>query len=210
MKKNAKALRILIADDHALLRLGLSSLIERQADMTIVAIAENGEKAVAEAVRTHPNIVVMDLMMPVLGGAEAVARICREVPAAKTLVLTSYGTSAELLSAVRNGAAGAMLKDDPNDELLAAIRKVARGERHFDDVIRRFVDESVAPSALNELQLDMLRIAELGYNTDEIASQLGLTSDSVKKRFRRICDILGAANRTEAVALAVRLGLISR
>ena len=210
MKKNAKVLRILIADDHALLRLGLSSLIERQSDMTVVAIAENGEKAVSEAVRTRPDVVVMDLMMPVLGGADAVVRIRREVPEAKTLILTSYGTSAEVLSALRNGAAGAMMKDDPNDELLAAIRKVACGECYCDDVIRRFVDESVAPSALNELQLEMLRIAELGYNTDEIARQLGLTSDAVKKRFRRICDILGAANRTEAVAIAVRQGLVSR
>jgi len=205
-----RSLRILIADDHALLRMGLASLIERQADMTVVGMAENGERAVAVARETRPDVVVLDLMMPVLGGAEAVARLGEEVPSARVLVLTSFGTSGEVLAAVRNGAVGAMMKDDPNDELLAAIRSVARGERHFDAVIRQFVEEADGQPVLNGRQLELLRAAELGYNTNEIAERLDLTPDGVKKGFRRICDVLDAANRIEAVAIAVRRGLIGR
>ena len=204
MKKTS----ILIADDHSLLRMGLSSLIGYQKDMTVVGEAEDGAKAVQLSRKLKPDLVIMDLMMPVVGGADATRQIHEMLPETKIFILTSFGNSADLAQAVANGATGAMMKDTPNEKLLAALHKVAHGETSFPDEIRQFIDETPSAPVLTTRQQEILHSAARGLSTEDIAKQFGISVDGVKKHFMAIFAKLGAATRSEAVAIALRKHLL--
>ena len=137
-----KKIRILIADDHAIVRAGLSAVLGFEDDMEIVGEAEDGRQAVEAARTLHPDVVIMDLSMPILDGAAATAAILREQPGARVLILTTYGTSADVTRAVKSGAAGAVSKTLPNEELTAAIRSVAMGEGAFSPDVRRMLADA--------------------------------------------------------------------
>ena len=200
--------RILLADDHSLVRMGLASLINYQKDMEVVGEAEDGESAVEQAIKLKPDVVVMDIVMPKLNGASATQRILKEQPSAKVFILTSFGSSADLLKAVISGATGAFLKDSPNDDLIAAIRRVATGETVIHKAIQMQLGEAGSLLSLTPRQLEILQIASNGFSTDDIARQLNISQDGIKKHFASICEKLGASNRTEAVAIAMRKMLI--
>lgn len=203
-----KTIRILLADDHSLIRMGLAALFKYQKDIKVVGEAEDGDEAVRLALRLKPDVVVMDLAMPVMDGATATARIREALPETHVLILTSFGTSADLSRALAAGATGALNKDSGNDELLSAIRTVADGGRSVSDEIARLIEEEPAPPEFTERQLEVLHAVTRGLTNAEIGRQFGISADAVKQHMNAIFAKLGAANRTEAVAIALRKQLL--
>ena len=202
-----KKIRILIADDHSVVRIGLATLLEYEADMSVVGDTDDGMGAVALAKKFKPDVVIMDLMMPGMDGTEATRRICEESPQSRVLILTSYGNSAEVGEAIAAGASGVIVKHVANDKLIEAIRTVANGGTVFSPEIT-----SAAPanktSFLTERQLNVLSAAARGLQNQDIARMLGVSKDMVKAHMRVIFQKLGAANRAEAVDIAHRNHLL--
>ena len=214
-----KKIRILLADDHSIMRVGLASLLSREKDMTVVGEAETGEEAVAKARALKPDVVVMDLMMPTLSGAEATRQITDtggtrsgasetdETPP-RVLVFTSYGTSADLASAVLNGASGVLLKNAPTRDLPQAIRRICAGEKVLSKEIRALVNDESSMPRLTDRQLQLLELAARGFTNQIIADQLNVSLITVKKQFSEIFVRLNVANRSEAIALALQRHII--
>jgi len=203
-----KTIRVFLADDHGLLRLGLATLIEFNDDLEIVGDAENGEQTVERVCQLKPDVVIMDLMMPILDGVGATKLIKERLPKTKVLILTSYGTSADVSRAVRAGASGALVKDTPNDELIDSIRRIAAGESVFSSEIERLIADEPAPLEFTQRQLEVLNAVTRGFSNAEIGKMLGISADAVRQHIMKICEALGAANRTEAVAIALRKHLL--
>ena len=201
-------IRILLVDDHALLRRGLADLIRYEMDLSVVGEAGDGEAAVEAAVRLKPDLVVMDLMMPVVDGTEATRRIKKALPETRILILTTFGTSSEVARAVAAGASGAIMKDASTDEQLAAIRAVAAGGTVFSPDIQRAMEEIPEPPVFTQRQLQILESVTRGLGNKEIANQFGISTDAVKQHLNAICTKLGAANRVEAVSIALRKHLL--
>ena len=202
-------IRIVVADDHALMRVGLRSMLVLEDDMDVVGEASNGKDAVRLADELHPDVIIMDLMMPLIGGAEATRKIHQDDPEAKIIILTSYGSSDELLRAVSNGAVGVQPKEDPTENLIKSIRKVVRGETAFPAEIQRMLAaESSRDQLLTDKQIHILRMVARGFSGKQIADTLEISESGVKKHLQHICAKIGAANRTEAVTLAIRRGLL--
>ena len=207
MKPKTK-IRILLADDHLVVRMGLSLMISRQADMELVGEAENGEAAIRLARELNPDVIIMDLQMPVMDGATAAQKIRAEDPAAKILILTTFGATADAARALDAGALGAISKDNAQDRLLAAIRTTAMGESVIDDDIRMSAETYHAVPKLSARQIEILDYASRGLENAEIARLIGISADGVKKHLKLIYAALGASTRAEASSLALRLGLI--
>ena len=208
MKSQPSKTRILLVDDHALLRRGLADLIRYEKDMSVVGEAGDGETAVNAAVSLKPDLVVMDLMMPVVDGVEATRRIKAVLPSTHVLILTTFGTSADVARAISAGATGAIMKDASTDEQLAAIRTVAAGGTVFSPEIRRSMDETPKPPDFTDRQLEVLQSVVDGLGNKEIASKLKISTDAVKQHLNAICTKLGASNRVEAVSIALRRHLL--
>ena len=202
MKKSK--IRIMLADDHMLMRMGLSTLVACEEDMEIVGEAKNGRQAVELAHALKPDIVIMDLMMPEIGGAEATKIIHDAYPEIKILVLTSYATSKEMSDAITNGAEGALMKDTAATDLINAIRAVVAGERIIPDRLLRQAEEDKVSPKLSERHLEILSSVARGQSNSDIAKQFGLSEISIKKHLSKIFERLGVSNRSEAVALALR------
>ena len=203
-----KKIRIILVDDHELLRFGLTMLLQFQKDMEIVGGAGNGAEAVPLVRKLKPDVVVMDLMMPQMDGVESTRRILAELPDTRILLLTSFGTAADVIRAIRAGAAGALVKDTPNDRLIAAIRDVAAGKRVFSPEIRKMIDTEPPPPDFTSRQLEVLNAVTRGFTNADIADILHISPDAVKQHIISICTKLGAANRSEAVAIALRKHLL--
>ena len=197
-------IKVLIADDHALIRRGLADLLGCDGGFLVVGEAGDGEAAVKAATELGPDVVVMDLVMPVLDGVEATRCIKEARPDVRVLILTTFGTSADVARAVAAGASGAIMKDASMDEQLAAIRDVAAGGTVFSPEIRRSIEESPAPPEFTHRQLQILQSVSRGLGNKEIAAILGISTDAVKQHINAICSKLGAVNRAEAVAIALR------
>ena len=212
-----KKIRIILADDHSIMRIGIASLLSREKDMEVVGEAENGEEAVALVRELKPDVVVMELMMPGLSGAEATRQIAAGgaadsglAPEAlpKILVFTSYGTSADLARAVMNGASGVLLKNAPTRDLPQAIRKVVAGEKVLSKEVEALVNEASAMPCLTGRQLKLLELAARGFTNKEIADQINVSLITVKKQFSDIFARLDVSNRSEAISLALQRQLI--
>lgn len=201
-------IRILIADDHALLRHGLVMVFALHKDLTIVGEAKNGLEAVELAKSTAPDVVIMDLSMPGMDGVEATRRIHEAVPATKILILTTFGTSVDVARALREGASGALVKDTDDDELVKAIRSVAAGRQVFSREIKAMLKNEPEPPELTARQQELLSSIVRGLASDAIAANLGISTYSVNQQLDAIRKKLGAANRTEAVAIALRKQLL--
>ena len=206
-------IRILLADDHSIMRVGLTSLLSREKDMLVVGEAENGEQAVALSRELKPDVVVMDLMMPVLSGSEATRLITAgdsaENKKPRVLIFTSYGTSADLARAVVNGATGVLLKNAPMQDLPQAIRSVFAGEKVLSEEICALIAEEMALPGLSERQLKQLELAARGFTNQEIADHLNISLITVKKQFSDIFSRLNVSNRSEAIGFALQRHLIS-
>lgn len=203
-----KKTRIVVADDHSIVRMGLCTLLKYQPDMEVVGEAEDGEEALRKAVELKPDVVVTDLMMPKMDGAEATRAIREALPYVKVLILTTFGTSADVSRAVSNGASGAIMKDATNEELVNAIHAVVRGETVFSPEIEVYVREEPDVPKFTQRQLDILQSVTRGLTNSDIARQFGITTDGVKRHVMTIFKKLGAANRSEAVAIAMRRQLL--
>ena len=195
--------RILIVDDHALVRMGLAALLNSQGDLCVVGEAEDGESALDLLPRLQPDIVTLDLLMPGMGGVETTRRIVASRPETKVLVLTSYGNADELQQAIEAGASGTLLKDQDNEDVVNAIRTLARGGTVYQNEQR-----ASAPVELTARQLAILHSITRGLSNPDIARQFGISIDGVKAHLRTIFAKIGAANRTEAVAIALRKHLL--
>ena len=203
-----KKIRVLLADDHSLMRFGLTSLIDSEKDMSVVGAAKDGEEAVSLARQLKPDLIVMDLMMPELSGAEATRRIHEELPKTRILILTSYGTSADMMVAVTNGASGALLKDTATDKLVDAIRAVNAGKKVFPSHVLKLIRQDAGMPLLTDRQTAILASVTRGLTNADIARQFNITEIGVKKHLSAIFEKIGAANRTEAVSIALRKHLL--
>lgn len=203
-----KPIRVLIADDHGLMRVGLATLMRFHHDLHVVGDAANGKEAVELARKLNPDIVVMDLMMPVMDGLEATRLIHRRQPDVRIAILTTFGGSIDVMRAIKAGASGALVKDTPNDELIDCIKRVARGEVVHSPEIRQMLSENNMPPELSHRQTDVLKSIMRGLTNADIAKQLDISVDAVKQHLNAVCEKLGAANRAEAVAIALRKQLL--
>ena len=208
MKTDNSKTRILIADDHKMVRAGLAALLETEPDLQVVGQAENGKDAIAKALELAPDVVIMDLMMPVMDGVAATAELHRLRPEVKILILTTYGSSDGIAHALENGASGAIMKSADSNDLASAVRNVARGERSVSEEIQRQIAIDPPVPELTPRQLDILDSLVQGLSNPDIAKKFGIRRDSVKEHVNNILDKIGAANRTEAVAIALRKHLL--
>lgn len=203
-----KKIRILVADDHAIVRTGLSSLLGTQKDFTVVGEADDGESVVALSRELNPDVIIMDYRMPKLDGAAATGKIHETQPGVKILILTSYGEAEGIARAIRLGAAGAMMKTDDNDNLIAAVRDIAGGKQVLTPEIKRVMAENPPNQELTGRQLQILDLLTRGLSNRDIAELLKIREDSVKKHTNAIYAKIGASNRVEAAAIAIRKQLL--
>lgn len=205
-------IRILIADDHPVVRSGLASVLATQADFDVVGEAANGAEAVALAAQFLADLVLMDIRMPVQDGVAASAMILAHRPATRVVVLTTYASDGEVLRAIEAGAVGYLLKDVPHEELFRALRAVARGERYLAPAVtERLMTRWQEPprSSLTDRELDVLRCVARGEGNKQVAATLGISEPTVKAHLVHIFDKLGVDNRTAAAMVARKRGLIA-
>ena len=204
MKKTS----VLLVDDHSVVRMGLAAIINIEKDLKVCGEAESGAEAVKLAREMRPDVVVMDFMMPGMDGAEATEAVLRASPESKVLVLTTYGTSSDIARALKCGATGAVTKNLSNEELADAIRATARGERMLSAEIESSLAEAESDNGLTARQREVLDSITRGLSNDDIAGMLGISKVRVKQHLAALYQKLGAANRAEAVAIALRRQLL--
>ena len=213
--KDTAPVRVLIADDHAIVRKGIRALLSEAGGFEVVGEAGNGQEAVLRAAETHPDVILMDLLMPVMDGIEATRQITSQQPKARILVLTSFAADNKVFPAIKAGASGYLLKDSSPDELVRAIRQVHRGEpslhptiaRKLLQEIARPADLQPAPEALTAREMAVLRSIAQGLSNQEIADQISVSEPTVRAHVSRILGKLHLASRTQAALYAVREGL---
>ena len=204
----AEKIRLLIADDHTIVRAGLAALLGTEKDIEVVGEAKNGLEAVRETAKLAPDVVIMDLMMPKMDGVAATAEIVRSAPDVKVILLTTFGTSDGIANALRAGARGAILKNADNRQLAAAVRKVAAGGEYVSPEIRQQLSVDPPIPDLTPRQKDVLAYLVRGFTDRDIARQFGIRQDGVNDHVSAILQKLGASNRAEAVAIALRKQLL--
>ena len=202
-------IRILLADDHLVVRMGMASILSFEKDMEVVGETDNGVDAVRLARELKPDVVLMDLKMPKLDGADATMQIHAANRDVKILIFTTFGTSAELKKAMDGGAAGALLKNSSQAEILEAIRKVMTRNRVMSDEIRHSIENLNATPEMSPRQLEILNLMAKGFSNKEIADITGISLETVKDHVKKILSKMNASSRTEASSLAVNLQLIT-
>ncbi len=210
-------IRVLIVDDHAIVRKGIRALLSESGGFEIVAEVADGREAVVVAAQTQPDVILMDLLMPDMDGIEATRQITAARPESRILVLTSFAADNKLFPAIKAGALGYLLKDSSPEELIRAIHQVHRGEPALHPTIARKllqeivqpVDPKPAPEALTLRELAVLRLIAQGMRNQEIADELAVSEATVRVHVSRILGKLHLANRTQAALYAVREGLDS-
>lgn len=219
-KSKAQMIDVLIADDHAIVRRGLRTLIAGEPDMEVAGEASDGYEVVHSARTLNPDVILLDLVMPGLGGLEALTQIKDDNPEARVLVLTSFGDNERVFSAIRAGASGYLLKDASPEQLLQAIHDVYNGESHLHPTIAlkmlRELDNPVKPSAnapltedpLTEREVEVLRFVAQGLSNQEIAKTLTISERTVGNHIGSILRKLHLANRTQAALYALKRGLV--
>jgi DNA-binding NarL/FixJ family response regulator len=201
-------IKVLIADDHAIVRMGLASLLNAEADFEVVGEAENGEVAVQKARELKPDVIVMDLVMPKKDGSTATAEILNEFPSIKILLLTSFGTSDGIAHALAAGASGALMKNTDFNEFVSSIRTVADGGRAVSKEIEQLIADDPPVHDLTQRQKEILSSVVRGLTNADIAKQFTIRECSVKDHLSAIFTNLGAANRSEAISIALRKHLL--
>ena len=201
-------IRVLLADDHTIVRIGLAALLGAEKDIEVVGEAKNGDMAVKEALRLSPDVVIMDLMMPKKDGAAATAELREKLPSAKVIILTTFGASDGIAHALESGAAGALMKTADDAVLVSTIRAVAGGKTVISADIKRLLANDPPVPKLTPRQIEVLQSMTRGLTNRDIARQLGIRQDRVDEHVAAILTKIGAANRTEAVAIALRKHLL--
>jgi len=211
------AIRTLVADDQAMVRAGLRMLLNSEPDIEVVAEAGNGREAIAQADRFHPDVVLMDIRMPETDGIEATKRILAATPATRVLILTTFNLDEYLFDALRAGASGFVLKDDPPEQLIAAVRTVAAGDALLSPAITRRViaqftrhQRRPTPPTIENLtarELEVYQLIARGYSNTEIGTELFISDTTVKTHVTRLFQKLGVRDRAQAIVLAYQTGL---
>ena len=207
MRQSSK-LRLILADDHPVLRDGLSLILDAQPDMAVVAQASTGEEALDLFLEHEPDVLILDLQMPGEGGVNTVKRLLKKRPRAKILILTTYDTDEDIYCAMLAGAIGYVLKDTPRDELILAIRTIASGQRYMSRTAGAKLAGRIGAPQLTERELSVLQCVATGQANKEIAARLGITEGTVKSHVNNIMQKLGALSRTDAAIVALKKGLI--
>jgi len=210
-------IRVLIADDHAIVRKGIRALLDTEPDITVVGEARNGGEAIAQCQELHPDVVLMDLVMPEVDGIAAIRHITARQPQASILVLTSFAADDKLLPAIRAGALGYLLKDSGPDELVQAIHQVYRGESSLHPLVaRKLLQELSNPveripisDPLTDREVQVLCLVAQGQSNQEIANELTISEATVRTHVSNILGKLHLASRTQAALYALREGLAS-
>ena len=203
-----QSIRILIADDHAVVRRGLRSILQLERDFQIVGEAANGAEAVEKVRQLKPHVVIMDLIMPEKSGSEATTEILAELPETRIILLTTFGTADDVAKALESGAVGALMKTSDESEIIAAIRTVVAGGHAVSEEIRRLMAESPPAPELTPRQLEILNSLSRCYSNAEIAKVFGINEFTVREHVVNIMAKLEASNRAEAVAIALRKSLL--
>ena len=201
-------IKILLADDHTVVRAGLKAILGFEKDLLVVGEAANGIEAVKKAKELKPDVVIMDLMMPKLNGADATAQIAAALPQTHILILTTYGSAEDISRALDSGATGALMKTASNEQLAAAIRKVAGGAKCIAPEIAKSIRSNPPVTDLTPRQLEILHSVTRGLTNEDIARQFGITASGVKQHLSTVFAKLGASSRSEAVTIALRKHLL--
>ncbi len=210
-------MKVLICDDQDVVCEGLKAILDTEPSLEVVGTAHDGAEALELIPRLHPDLVLMDLKMPVMNGVQATRRISQAHPEVKVLVLTTYDADEWVFDAIRGGAAGYLLKDIPREELVAAIKGTLRGQAHVDPgvtskLLAHIAHGSPAPQAslqadLSEREREVLGLLGHGFSNADIAARLCLSEGTVRNHVSAVLDKLGVADRTQAAVLAIRHGL---
>lgn len=201
-------IRLVIADDHPVVREGLAAMCNRRPDLTVVAEAENGEQAVALVLEHRPDVVLMDLRMPVLGGVDAIGRIRAEWPEARIVVMTTFDGDEDIYRALQAGARAYLLKDTPREEIVDAIRSVYAGHKRIPSEIASKLADRLTAEPLTERELAVLKQIVAGQSNKEIGAALGIAEGTVKVHVNSLLGKLGVGDRTQAVTEALRRGIV--
>lgn len=200
--------RVLVVDDHPLVRVGMATVIDREADMRTVAMAETAAEAVELYRRHRPDVVLMDLRLPGDSGARATAAICGEFPAARVIMISNYEGDADIQQALAAGAMGYLFKSIVEEELVDAVREVAGGRQYVPHSVRRRLQEHPADARLTTREDEILDLLGKGLRNHEIADVLGISDETVKTHVKSVFRKLGVSDRVEAVREAIDRGLI--
>jgi two-component system, NarL family, response regulator len=205
----SQAIQVLIADDHAIFRQGLATIISRDLDMKVVAQAENGRQAI-DLFREHqPDVTLMDLRMPEVDGVEAIGAIRAEAKSARIIVLTTYDSDEDIYRGLQAGAKGYLLKETEPDELLNAIRTIYSGQQYIPPDVGAKLAQRLSNPELSERELAVLRSMAQGMSNAEIAAALSIGEGTVKSHVNRILNKLDVSDRTQAVIVAVKRGIVN-
>lgn len=202
-------IRVLIADDHSIFRQGLATIISRDPDMMVIAQAENGQQAI-DLFREHqPDVTLMDLRMPEVEGVEAITAIRAESKSARIIVLTTYDSDEDIYRGLHAGAKGYLLKETEPDELLSAIRAIYRGQQYIPPEVGAKLVQRLSNPVLSERELAVLRSMAQGMSNADIATALGIGEGTVKSHVNRILSKLDVNDRTQAVIVATKRGIVN-
>ena len=202
-------IRVLIVDDHSIVRQGLGTIINRDPEMTAIAQAEDGQQAIVLFREHQPDVTLMDLRMPKMGGVEAISAICTEFKSARIIVLTTYDSDEDIYRGLQAGAQGYLLKDAKPNELLDAIRTINRGQKYIPPDVGAKLAQRLSNPELSDRELAVLRLMAQGMSNLDIAAALSIGESTVKSHVNRILSKLGVSDRTQAVIVAVRRGIVS-
>ncbi len=205
---SCETLRVLIADDHLVVRLGVRSILDRDENIAIVGEATNGEEAVRRYFELRPHVVLMDLRMPVKNGLDALKEILGHDAAARILMLSTYDGDEDIRHALELGAAGYLLKQDAGEDMIDALAAVTRGERWLSSAAQRQIDASDSKESVTAREREILSLLARGDANKQIGDQLQITENTVKSHLKSILGKLQARSRTEAVTAAIRRGII--
>ena len=205
---SSHSIRILTVDDHPLLREGIAAVLETETDMELVAEASDGNEALKQFRAHHPDVTLMDLQMPNMNGIDAIVAIRKDFPNARIIVLTTYSGDAQAVRAFKAGASGYMLKNMLRKELVDTIRTVHAGKKKIPSEIAVEMAEHHADDALTEREIEVLRQVAAGNANKAVASNLSLSEETVKAHMKNILSKLGANDRTHAVTIALKRGII--
>jgi DNA-binding NarL/FixJ family response regulator len=202
-------IRVLIVDDHAIVQQGIAAIIDEESDLTVIGRAMDGIEAIERFRQEQPDVTLMDLRMPRMGGVEAITAICAEFNTARIIVLTTYDGDEDIYQGLRSGAKGYLLKDSKPSELRTAIRAVHNGQQYIPPNVGAKLVERMTNPELTDRELEVLQLVAQGMSNLEISTALGITEGTVKSNMNRILSKLGVKDRTQATIIALKRGIAS-